>query len=141
MSTAENTKSTSDATFSTSLTFMTTISFTASGIGVFIFQRSPTASSYLLPALLGEAAMTFTSNLWWFSRSDMNRCPTIPVPPRIPTLNLSLMSSSSSLAGLQIDQIVPRKSRAYFINSCTAPLPGPPFVILFSTHVFKLMAS
>ena len=62
ISTAENTKSTSDATFSTSLTFMTTIFFTASGIGVSIFHLPPTASSYVLPALLGLAAMVVTSN-------------------------------------------------------------------------------
>ena len=40
-----NTKSTLAATFSTSLTFMTTSFLTASGIGVVIFQRPPTASS------------------------------------------------------------------------------------------------
>ena len=45
ISTAENTKSTVEATFSTSDTFITTSFFTASGIGVSIFQRPPTASS------------------------------------------------------------------------------------------------
>ena len=45
ISTALNTKSTQAATASTSLTFMTTSFFTASGIGVAIFQRPPTASS------------------------------------------------------------------------------------------------
>ena len=45
MSTALKTKSTSFATFSTSFTFMTTMFFTASGMGVSIFQRPPTASS------------------------------------------------------------------------------------------------
>ena len=45
ISTALNTKSTSAATFSTSFTFFTTIFLTVSGIGVSIFQRSPTASA------------------------------------------------------------------------------------------------
>ena len=62
ISTALNTKSTSDATCSTSFTFFTIISFTASGIGVSIFQRSPTASAYVFPALLGLAAIVVTSN-------------------------------------------------------------------------------
>ena len=60
--TALNTKSTVDATCSTSFTFITTSFFTASGIGVSIFQRPPTASSYVFPAERGLAANVVTSN-------------------------------------------------------------------------------
>ena len=45
MFTAENTKSTSLTTSSTSATFLTTMCLTNSGIGVSIFQRLPMASS------------------------------------------------------------------------------------------------
>ena len=87
ISTALNTKSTVDATCSTSFTLSTTSFFTASGIGVSIFQRSPTASSYVLPAERGLAATVTTSNHGWFSSREINLCPTIPVAPRIPTFN------------------------------------------------------
>ncbi len=62
ISTALNTKSTLEATASTSFTFITTRSFTASGMGVSIFQRPPTASSYRFPAERGLAAIVVTSN-------------------------------------------------------------------------------
>ena len=62
MSTALNTKSTDAATFSTSATFITDSFFTASGMGVSIFQRPLTASSYVFPALLALAATVVTSN-------------------------------------------------------------------------------
>jgi len=94
ISTALNTKSTLEATSSTLLTSSTIMFLTASGIGVVIFQRPPMASSYFLPALLGLAAIATTSNQGWFSSKEINLCPTIPVPPRIPTFNfLSMMTS------------------------------------------------
>ena len=62
ISTAENTKSTVAATFSTSFTFITIRFLTPSGIGVSIFHLPPTASSYVFPALLGLAATVTTSN-------------------------------------------------------------------------------
>ncbi len=98
ISTALKTKSASEATPLTSLTSLTIISLTASGIGVCIFQRLPAASSYLFPALLGLAAITVTSNQGWFSNNEINLCPTIPVPPRIPALNFLSMSSSIVLS-------------------------------------------
>ena len=58
ISTAEKTISTCPATASTSETFMTFMFRTVSGIGVSIFHLPPTASSYVLPALLAEAART-----------------------------------------------------------------------------------
>ena len=41
----------------------------------------------LLDALLGLAATVTTSNHGWFSNSEINLCPTIPVAPKIPTFN------------------------------------------------------
>lgn len=59
---ALNTKSTVEATSSTSFTFFTISFLTPSGIGVSIFQRPPTASSYVFPAERGLAATVTTSN-------------------------------------------------------------------------------
>ena len=87
ISTALNTKSTVEATFSTSATFMTTSFFTASGMGDVIFQRSPTASSYVFPAERALAATVTTWNQGWSSRREINLWPTIPVAPRMPTLS------------------------------------------------------
>ena len=87
ISTALNTKSTSNATFSISFTFITAIFFTHSGIGVCIFQRPPTASSYVFPAERGLAATVTTSNHGWSSSREINLWPTIPVAPKIPTFN------------------------------------------------------
>ena len=94
MSTALNTKSTPAATFSTSFTFITTSFLTASGMGVVIFQRSPTASSYVLPAERGLAATVTTWNHGWFSKRAMKRCPTIPVAPNIPTFSFFSINHS-----------------------------------------------
>ena len=38
------------------------------------------------------AAIVVTSNHGWFSKREINLCPTIPVPPRIPTLSFSLIT-------------------------------------------------
>ena len=75
------------ATFSTSATFMTTSFFTASGMGDVIFQRSPTASSYVFSAERALAATVTTWNQGWSSRREINLWPTIPVAPRMPTLS------------------------------------------------------
>ncbi len=98
ISTALKTKSTSEATLFTSLTSFTIMSFTVSGIGDAIFQRPPIASSYLFPALRGLAAIATTSNQGCFSNNEINLCPTIPVPPRIPALNFLSMFSSIVLS-------------------------------------------
>ena len=121
ISTALNTKSTVEATSSTSFTLCTISFLTASGIGVSIFQRSPTASSYVLPALRGLAATVTTSNHGWFSRSEINLCPTIPVAPRIPTFNLSLilLSSNSCLLNYTYFQYaIDTGNRLYSIFIC-----------------------
>src|SRR5699024_6761314 len=62
ISTALNTKSTVEATSSTSFTLCTISFLTPSGIGFIIFQRSATASSYVVPADLGDAATDTTSD-------------------------------------------------------------------------------
>ena len=54
-------------------------------VGVSIFQRPPTASSYVFPAERGLAAYVVTSNHGWFSNNEIKRCPTIPVAPKAPT--------------------------------------------------------
>ena len=94
ISTALNTKSTVEAISSTSLTFLSVRSATLAGIGVSIFHLPSTASLYFFPALRGDAATVTTSNQGWFSRRAINLCPTIPVAPRIPTLNFSIAFSS-----------------------------------------------
>ena len=94
MFTAENMKSTFAATDSASSPSATTMCLAYSGIGVSIFQRLPTASSYVLPALCAEAASVTTSNHGWFSSNVMKRWPTIPVAPRMPTFIFSDMMTS-----------------------------------------------
>ena len=109
ISTALKTKSTVEATASTSFTSITSMFLTASGIGVVIFHLPPTASSYVLPALLALAAIVTTSNQGWFSRRDMNLWPTIPVPPKMPTLNFfsnCLITSPFNLFIYTINHIV-----------------------------------
>ena len=158
ISTAENTKSTVDATCSTSFTFITTSFFTASGIGVSIFQRPPTASSYVFPALLGLAARVTTSNHGWFSSREINLCPTIPVAPKIPTLNFcSIGFISLFFCGVHLCvschtipifsklQLFFQFSCKYFLfcsmTACIASAPGAPIVLRRSTQFFMLMAS
>ena len=96
MFTAENTKSTSAAIESTSSMLRTTMFFTFSGIGVSIFHFPPTASSYVFPALRLLAARTQISYQGCSESSVIKRCPTIPVAPRIPTLNFSLITLTST---------------------------------------------
>src|SRR6267378_2424762 len=59
---------------------------TRSGIAVFNRQRA--ASAYGRPSERSEAANQVTSNHGWFSSNWINRCPTMPVAPRIPTESL-----------------------------------------------------
>ena len=74
-------------TSSSTLAASSTTSFFAhSGIGVFISQRSPIASSYVLPALRALAATAARWNQGWFSSNVIKRWPTMPVAPMTPTL-------------------------------------------------------
>jgi hypothetical protein len=65
-------------------------------MGVSSAQRAPTASSYVFPALRGLAAITASSNHGCFSMRETKRCPTMPVPPMTPALNLLMMTSLSA---------------------------------------------
>src|SRR5579864_7129219 len=56
---------------------------TFAGIAVLNFQRA--ASAYSRPSERSEAASHATSNQRWCSSIWINRCPTMPVAPRIPT--------------------------------------------------------
>ena len=87
ISTAQNTKSAIDATVSTWEASCTTICSRVAGSGVFIDQRPPRASLYVLPAERGLAARTVTSNQGCSARRVAKRCPTMPVQPMIPTRN------------------------------------------------------
>src|SRR5688572_3584097 len=87
MSTAQNTKSTEPAIAWTFAASATTRSPAAAGTGVASVHRLATASAYRFPAELGLAATAASSNHGWFSRRATNRCPTIPVAPRTPTLS------------------------------------------------------
>ena len=60
----------------------------AAGVGSASDQRPATASAYDLPAELGLAATTVTSNHGWLASSDTKRCPTMPVAPKITTLKM-----------------------------------------------------
>ena len=74
-------------TSSSTLAASSTMSFFAhSGIGIFISQRSPIASSYVLPALRALAATAARWNQGWFSSNVIKRWPTMPVAPMTPTL-------------------------------------------------------
>src|SRR5579863_3336980 len=56
---------------------------TDAGIGVFSRQRA--ASAYSFPSERSDAASHTGSNQGWCSSIWINRCPTMPVAPRIPT--------------------------------------------------------
>ena len=59
----------------------------AAGIALLSAQRPFTASAYFCPAELALAATSVTSYQGWFSRSETNRWPTMPVAPSTPTLS------------------------------------------------------
>ena len=48
------------------------------------------------PAEREDAAKTFTLNQGWFSKSNIKRCPTIPVAPITPTLNCFIVHTPYS---------------------------------------------
>ena len=73
MSTAQNTKSTAPATPATSAASTTVSAAAAAGVGSASDQRPATASAYDLPAELGLAATTVTSNHGWLASSDTKR--------------------------------------------------------------------
>jgi hypothetical protein len=58
------------------------------GSGVSSFQWQ--ASAYVLPALRSLAASQVMLNHGWSARSWMNRWPTAPVAPKMPTLRRSI---------------------------------------------------
>ncbi len=99
MSTAQKTKSTWSAIFATSEAFRTTSPAILPGTAVFSDQRPFTASAYLCPAELALAATSATSYQGWFSSSDTNRCPTMPVAPRTPTFSFFDMLSPERRGG------------------------------------------
>ena len=77
MFTAENMKSTPEATDSASSPSTTTMFLTYSGIGVSIFQRSPTASAYVLilkqrdKTLTDHTGGTKDADLQFFGHDDL----------------------------------------------------------------------
>jgi hypothetical protein len=56
-----------------------------------VAQRPSTASRYGRPADLALAATAVSRNQGWASSRETNRCPTIPVAPRTPTLRAYAM--------------------------------------------------
>ncbi len=92
ISTALNTKSTLQPLFLLRYIHYR-IFFTASGMGVSIFQRPPQLPHRSFLRDLGLAATVTTSNQGWFSSREIKLCPTIPVAPNIPTLQFLLIFS------------------------------------------------
>src|SRR6185437_14534424 len=79
----------------------TTSFATVEGIGV--GRRQVAASEYFLPADRSEAASHATSNHGCCSSSWINRCPTVPVAPRMPTGILLVMGSSLPILAEQFE--------------------------------------
>ena len=97
ISTAQKQKSTMDASCSASFSASSTTRFLASsGMGTSRAQRPSTAWAYGLPALRALAAIAVSWNQGWFSIRVMNRWPTMPVPPMMPTLYCFIVCASCS---------------------------------------------
>src|SRR5882757_8510031 len=60
----------------------------ATRLGIAVFNRQRAASAYGRPSERSDAASQEISNHGWFSNNWINRCPTMPVAPRIPTESL-----------------------------------------------------